>query len=194
MQIAALVGAFRRAAELCGRNDPVWEFHNESESVGRAVIQVPVDVAFFAVFFNSPDGYRAMFRRGRRVGSATNAALVDSVSSILAGALADSVEVATIRNSSDGPTLMGRITLPRSTFLRSLDPSLAKVWYATSDVRPGGIGRLSPGVSSEKIDVGLTYPWAKTVQDPGNCSIEVKGAFVASCVSTPDVKFTVSGG
>jgi hypothetical protein len=66
--------------------------------------------------------------------------------------------------------------------LRSLDPSLAKVWYSTSEIGPTGeIRLLSTGMSDRKIDVGLPNHWVEICQDSNDCIIEVKGAFVGSC-------------
>jgi len=55
------------------------------------------------------------------------------------------------------------------------------VWYSTAVVNPAGYLRLLPsGISGEKVNVGLENPWMKICQKPGDCVIEVKGAFVGS--------------
>ena len=80
-EIASLAAELRSAAEASNPSVPVWELWDESPTVGRAAIQVEVTADVFDWFFNSPEGYRAMFRRGRRVGCAANAALIDVVTS-----------------------------------------------------------------------------------------------------------------
>lgn len=66
--------------------------------------------------------------------------------------------------------------------MRSLDPSLTKVWYSTAEIVPKGEIRLLPtGVSNQKIDVGLPDNWAEIFQNRHDCIVEVKGAFVGSC-------------
>jgi hypothetical protein len=177
-QIASLVSGLRSALELADSSVLVWELHDNSQSVGRAAIQVRVGHDFFEQFFNSCDGYRAMFRRGRRIGSAANAALIDMFLSVLSHRLPVSVETVLVRKVGDTLQLAGRKTIDRSTFLRSLDPSLAKVWYATAEIGFENIRPVSFGVSGGKIDVGLDYPWKRIEQDPADCIIEIKGAFV----------------
>jgi len=160
---------------------PAWELLKSSESLGRAVVQIPVGAEFFEEFFNSAVGYRAMFRRGPRIGSAANATLIDIVRSRLDGTMAESFQANLIRISANIPQFVGHRNVARSTFLRSLDPSLAKIWYATSEICSSRVRQLSFGISESKIDVGLEHPWRKIQQDPGDCIIEVKGAFVGSC-------------
>jgi hypothetical protein len=193
-EISSLADGLRAALEKRNWSAPVWELWDESPSVGRAAIQVPVIEEIFEWFFNSPEGYRAMFRRGRRVGGAANAALIDVVVSILAKTVTESIDALLVKKVGDTLHLAGRQEISRSTFLRSLDPSLAKVWYATQEISPEGIRWLSSGVSGSKIDVGLEHPWNKIQQGPGNCVIEVKGAFVGSCglfqVKDPELRAT----
>jgi hypothetical protein len=142
---------------------------------------MPVTVELFERFFNSPQGYRAMFRRGRRIGSAANAPLIDGLVSVLGKTMPESIDAVLVKQVEDVLNITGRQDIPRSTFLRSLDPSLAKVWYATQEISSENIRWLSSGISGSKIDVGLEYHWNKIEQDPGDCHIEVKGAFVGSC-------------
>lgn len=178
----ALLGAdLRSALESVNRIAPIWELWDDSQSVGRAVVQVPVGTELFEKFFNSSNGYRAMFRRGRRIGSATNAGLIDVVRSLLSSHLPKSIGAILVRKVRDGLQLAGHQNMPLSTFLRSLDPSLAKVWYATEEITSESIRWLSSGVSDSKIDVGLEHTWSKIEQNAGDCIIEVKGAFVGSC-------------
>jgi hypothetical protein len=179
-EISSLTTELGSALET-NRSVLVWELWDESQSVGRAALQVPVAVELFERFFNSPKGYRAMFRRGRRVGSAANAALIGGVVSVLGRTLPESIDAVLVKKVGDLLHLAGRQDVPRSTFLRSLDPSLAKIWYATQEISSENIRWLSSGVSGSKIDVGLEYAWNKIQQDPGNCVIELKGAFVGSC-------------
>jgi hypothetical protein len=193
-EIASLASGLHSALELAGRRVPVRELCDNSQSVGRAVVQTRVRPEFFEQFFNSCRGYRAMFRRGRRIGGAANAALIDIVLSHLSHHLPESVETLLVRKVGDTLQLAGRATIDRSTFLRSLDPSLAKVWYATEEISSKDIRWLSSGLSESKIDVGLEHTWTKIQQDPGDCIIEVKGAFVGSCglfqVKDPEVRAT----
>ena len=181
-EISTLVSSLRVALEQVGGINPIWELSDRVPSVGRSVVQIRVSAEFFEAFFNSSTGYRAMFRRGRRIGSLANSALVDAVQSMLVPSLPDMVDAHLIKGGLNGPEWAGCTAIPRSTFLRSLDPSLAKVWYSTAEVRSNGQIRGLPfGVSDEKIDVGLSYQWAEVRQDAEDCIIEVKGAFVGSC-------------
>lgn len=181
-EVSALVSNLCAALEQVVGIQPIWELSDQLPSVGRSLVQVRVTPELFETFFNSPIGYRAMFRRGPRTGSATNAALVDAVQSRLLAVLPETVDAHLIRNGSDGPERIGRTAIPRATFLRSLDPSLAKVWYSTAEVGLNGeIRRLPFGLSDAKIDVGLSYQWTEIRQDAQDCIIEVKGAFVGSC-------------
>ena len=193
-EISSLATELRSALEMGNRSAPVWELWDQSPSVGRAVIQVPVAPEFFERFFNSPNGYRAMFRRGRRTGGAANAALIDMVISVLSGTLPKSIDALLVRKVGDTLQLAGRQNILRSIFLRSLDPSLAKIWYATQEISSENIRWLSSGVSDRKIDVGLEHSWSKIQQDSGDCVIEVKGAFVGSCglfqVKDPELRAT----
>ena len=178
-EISALVLGLSAAIQQADTIEPIWELSDQFPSAGRAVVQVSVEPEFFATFFNSSAGYRAMFRRGPRIGSATNAALVSIVHSALAIAVPETVNVHVIKT---GPEWVRREAISRSTFLRSFDPSLAKVWYSTSEIGPTGeIRRLSTGMSDRKIDVGLPNHWVEICQDSNDCIIEVKGAFVGSC-------------
>lgn len=177
--ISALVSRVTLALKEAEPVDPIWEISDKSASVGRAVVQFHVGSDLFEAFFNSPTGYRAMFRRGPRIGSATNAALVASLNELLAGTLPETVTAHVIEF---GLKWKGPKTVPRSEFLRSLDPSLAKVWYSTAEIRSTGEIRLMPtGVSEGKIDVGLAYEWAEIRQNPDDCILEAKGAFVGPC-------------
>jgi len=181
-EIMAVVSGFRAALDRVDRIEPIWELSEKPSSVGRSVIQVRVTPEFFADFFNSSTGYRGMFRRGPRIGNATNAALVDVVRSRLSTALADTVDALLVRGGMQQPELDGRRAIPRSTFMRSLDPSLAKLWYCTAEVHAsGGIRILPSGIESGAIDVGLPDKWAAIRLDDGDCIIEMKGAFVGSC-------------
>jgi hypothetical protein len=179
-EISSLATALRSALETSDKSIPVWELWSDSSSVGRATIQVPVSSPLFDQFFNSSKGYRAMFRLGRRVGSAANAVLIDMVISFLSGTLPESIDVLVVKKAGNALHLAGRQNILRSVFLRSLDPSLAKVWYASQEISADNIRWLSSGVSDTKIDVGLEYAWKRIHQDPGDCVIEVKGAFVGS--------------
>ena len=85
-----------------------------------------------------------------------------------------------VRKVGDTLELAGSRSIDQSTFLRSLDPSLAKVWYATSEISLKSIRQLSFGLSEAKIDVGFEHHWVRIEQDSGNRIIEVKGAFVGT--------------
>jgi len=174
--ISALVSQVSLALKDAESIEPIWETSDKSASVGRAVLQFRVRSDLFEAFFNSSTGYRAMYRRGPRIGSATNAALVASVNELLSGTLAETMAVHVVEF---GPKWKGRTTVSRSGFLRSLDPSLAKLWYSTAEVRSTGEIRLLPtGMSDGKIDVGLAYDWAEIRQNPDDCILEAKGAFI----------------
>lgn len=180
-KVSALVSSLCAALEQLRGIEPIWELSDQLPSVGRSVVQVPVTPELFETFFNSSIGYRAMFRRGPRIGSATNAALVDAVRSRLLASLPETVDAYLIKGGSDGPERIGHTALSRETFLRSLDPSLAKVWYSTAEIGLNGeIRRLPFGVSDGKIDVGLSSHWTEIHQDAQDCIIEVKGAFVGT--------------
>jgi hypothetical protein len=177
--ISALVSRLCVALGQVDPVEPIWELSERFASVGRSVVQVRVSQELFETFFNSSNGYRAMYRRGPRIGNATNAALVAAVQSMLSTSLSETVDAHVIKV---GPEWVGHTAIQRSTFLRSLDPSLAKVWYSTAEIRPTGEIRLLPtGISDRKIDVGLACHWAEIRQDASDCIIEVKGAFVGSC-------------
>ncbi len=177
--ISTLVSHVSLALKEAESLSRIWEVSEKWPSVGRAIVQFRVSTQLFEAFFNSAIGYRAMFRRGPRIGSATNAALVASLDELLSGSLPEAV---TAHLVEIGPKWIGRTTVPKSEFLRSLDPSLAKVWYSTAEVRPNGEIRLMPtGVSDRKIDVGLEYDWAEIRQNPEDCVLEAKGAFVGPC-------------
>lgn len=178
-EISALVSGLIGALKQVNAIEPIWELSDKFSSVGRSVVQVHVEPEFFATFFNSSAGYRAMFRRGSQIGSATNAALVSAVRSALEMRLPETANAHVIRT---GPKWVRREPIARSTLVRSLDPSLAKVWYSTAEVVPKGEIRLLPtGVSDRKLDVGLPEHWVEILQNPRDCIIEVKGAFVGSC-------------
>ena len=193
-EISSLATELASVLEMGNQSVLFWELLDESPSVGRAALQIPVGVELFERFFNSANGYRAMFRRGRRVGSATNAALIDGLITVLGRALPESVDAILVKKMGELLHLAGRQNVSRSTFLRSLDPCLAKIWYATQEISSENIRWLSSGVSGSKIDVGLEYTWHKIQQDPGNCLIEVKGAFVGSYglfqVKDPELRAT----
>ena len=191
-EIMALVSGFRAALDRVDCIEPIWELSENLPSVGRSVVQVRVTPEFFADFFNSSTGYRGMFRRGPRIGNATNAALVDVVRSTLSTVLADTVDACLVRGGTQ-LELIGRTGIPRSTFLRSFDPSLAKLWYCTAEVSASdGIRFLPFGIESGAIDLGLSEKWAAIRLDDGDCIIEVKGAFVWSCglfqIKDPEVR------
>lgn len=171
----------------------VWELCHEFPSAGRAVVQIPVTHDFFERFFNTSVGYRAMFRRGRRIGYATNAAIINRLVSLFERTQPESIDVILVIKSGDTLSVAGRISILRSVFIRSLDPSLAKVWYATQKISFEQISWLSSGISGGgKIDVGLSHPWNRIEQEPGDCFIELKGAFVGSCglfqIKDPEIR------
>ena len=156
--------------------EPTWEVSEKCPSAGRAVVQFRVSQEVFDIFFNSSVGYRAMFRRGPRIGTFTNAAIIAAVNDQLSRSMSETVTAHVIES---GPKWKRRITIARSDFLRSLDPSLAKLWYCTAEVVPHGDIRLMPtGVSDSRIDVGLAHTWAEIRQDPEDCILEAKGAFL----------------
>jgi len=175
--ISALVSRVSLALREAEPLNPIWELSDTSASVGRAVVQFRVGSDLFDAFFNSSIVYRAMFRRGPRIGSATNAAIIASVKELLSSTLPETVTAQLIEF---GPRWKGSTTVPKSEFLRSLDPNLAKIWYSTAEVRSSGEIRAMPtGVSDGKINVGLAYDWAEIRQNPDDCVLEAKGAFVA---------------
>lgn len=177
--ISALVSDVSQAFKDAEPVNPIWEVSEKCPSVGRSVVQFRVSPELFEAFFNSSIGYRAMFRRGPRIGSASNAALVASVKELLSGSLPETVTAHLIEF---GPKWNGRTPVAKAEFLRSLDPSLAKLWYSTAEVRPDGAIRFMPtGVSDGKINVGLAHDWAEIHQDPEDCILEAKGAFVGPC-------------
>jgi len=185
-QVAADISKFAsRCGDALQTGDApvaVWELSQCLPSIGRAVVQIHVGAEMFHEFFNSSAGYRAMFRLGPRVGCAANATIVCSVRDALSGKLPNSLHAHVIALGDDGPRHAGRQVLDRATFLRSLDPSLAKVWYSTAVVgADGSIRRLPFGVSEDKIDVGLPNPWAAICQSPADCVLELNGAFVGPC-------------
>ena len=174
--ISDLVTGLRAELGRANRVTLFWDLLKENPSFGRSGLHLHVSQEFFETFFNSAIGYRAMFRRGPRVGSTANAAIIDAVRSALSASLGDAVEVHQI---GFGPEWIGRVTISRSTFLRSMDPSLAKIWYSTAEICLNGTIRPLPfGVADTKIDVGLPHLWAEIRQDAPDCFIEVKGAFV----------------
>lgn len=176
-QVTALVSGLRAALEALDTIQPVWELSDKLPTAGRSVVQFHVTSTFFETFFNSPAGYRAMFRRGPWIGCAANAALVREALSVLTERLPESLHVHVIKNP--GPEWVEYRTLARSEFLRSLDPSLTKVWYSTSEIEPNGTIRPLPfGVTEDKFDVGLPYEWVELRQDEQDCIIELKGAFI----------------
>jgi hypothetical protein len=176
-EITALASGLRTSVEHLDRIQFVWELFDQQPSVGRSVVQVHVSSTFFETFFNSPVGYRAMFRRGPYIGSATNGALLREVLSVLSPRLPESLNVPVIKNP--GPEWVEHYRLARSEFLRSLDPCLAKLWYSTAEIRADGTIRSLPyGVIDGKIDVGLSYHWAEIRQNEQDCIIEIKGAFI----------------
>jgi len=174
--ISALISDVGIALRNADPLDPIWEVSEKCPLAGRSVVQIRVSATLFESFFNSSKGYRAMFRRGPRIGSVANAALVASVKDRLSKTLPDSVTAHLIEF---GPTWIGRTTVSKLEFLRSFDPALAKIWYSTAEVAPSGEIRLMPtGTSEGKIDVGLPHACAEIRQDPEDCILEAKGAFI----------------
>ena len=100
-EISALVSGLSAALEQANAIEPIWELSEQFPSVGRSVVQVHVEPEFFATFFNSSVGYRAMFRRGPRIGSATNAALVSTVRSALMVRLPETANAHVIRTGPE---------------------------------------------------------------------------------------------
>lgn len=175
-EIASLVSSMCTAFQQSACIEPIWELFTCDESVGRVVVQFPVSAELFDSFFNGHFGYRGFFRQGPWTGTVVNSLIISEIKSALAPKLSETVQAHVLKA---GPRLDGKVTLERSTLLRSLDPNLAKVWYSTAVVTSAGELRLLPsGVSAEKINVGLREPWMKIIQEPGDCVIEVKGAFV----------------
>lgn len=188
--VAILANSLHTAFQRSGCFEPIWEVLEADESIGRSVLQFHVSSTLFDKFFNSPLGYRGFFRQGPWLGSAVNALIVAEIKSALLPRLSERVVAHVLKV---GPKLAGCITLERSCFLRSLDPSLSKIWYSTAVVNSTGSLRLLPsGVSGEKLNVGLQEQWMKVCQDPTDCVIEVKGAFVGACglfqVKDPEVR------
>jgi hypothetical protein len=174
--ISDLVSRVSSALKAVESLTPLWEISEKYPSAGRSVIQFRVTPELFDLFFNSSAGYRAMFRRGPRIGGATNAALVASINELLSHALPEPVAAQLIEF---GPKWKGQIGVQKADFLRSLDPSLAKVWYCTAEVESSGRIRVMPtGVSDAKIDIGLVHEWVEIRQTRGDCMLEAKGAFV----------------
>jgi hypothetical protein len=153
-QIESIARGLRSALALPDSSTLIWELQENSQSVGRSGVQVRTGHDFFEKFFNSCGGYRAMFRRGRRIGSAANAALIDTLVSVLSSRLPESVETVLVRKVGDTLQLAGRECVDRSKFLRSLDPSLAKVWYATAEITWGDIRQLSFGSPKARSMLG----------------------------------------
>lgn len=187
--IAEVAGAISELAGRCCNSlptgkalVPIWELSACLPSAGRSVIQMRPSAEFFDAFFNSSVGYRAMFRRGPRVGCAANAMIVEAIQSALSKVLSKSIQVHMIKPNDDGLEHAGHQEMDSSNFLRSLDPSLSKVWYATAEIGEDcNIRSLPFGVSTDKIDVGLPNHWAAIYQDAEDCVLEVKGAFVGPC-------------
>ena len=176
--ISALASRVSLALKQAKSLEPIWEIADESPAVGRAAVQFRVDPDLFHSFFNSATGYRAMFRRGHRVGTFTNALLVAWLNDVLAGSLPEAVTAHLVQR---GPKWRGRTKIKRSDFLRSLDPSLAKIWYCTAEIRSNGdIRQLPTGASDARINVGLAYEWMEIRQRAEDCLLELKGAFVGA--------------
>ncbi len=189
-EIASLVSSVCSEYKKCALFEPIWEVFTNDESIGRAVVQFTVGAELFDLFFNHPLGYRGFFRRGPWMGTAVNSLIICEIKLALATKISDQVQAHVLKC---GPTVHGEVRLERSTFLRSLDPSLSKVWYSTAAVTSTGeLCRLPSGVSAERIDVGLQETWMKIAQESSECVIEVKGAFVGKSglfqVKDPEIR------
>lgn len=176
--IDSLVSSLGAAFEAVQRFEPVWELLEADETVGRSVLQFRVDAELFDLIFNAPLGYRGMYRLGPWIGASVNGLIVAELKAAAAARIPRVLKAHILRS---GPSLAGRKDIDSTTYLRSLDPSLSKVWYCTAAICFDGHLRLLPsGVSEQRLEVGRSYPWAVLTQSPADCIIEVKGGFVGS--------------
>lgn len=175
---AGRIAAELTTAVLAGNIEVLWERSDLASGASRAAIQFKVSPELFDEFFNSPAGYRGMFRQDTYVGTCSNAVIIDVISGALANLLPEKFNAHDIGGEF---VPSGRVSIEKTVFLRSLEPWLAKIWMCTVAILANGERRsLSLGVGHERIDVGLQHNWPAVCREPEDCILEVKGAFVAS--------------
>jgi hypothetical protein len=146
-----------------------WEVSDSDGSHHRALIQFPVAPDLFDWFFNARTGYRAHFRAHPDCGLSFNADVVRALRDRLRRRLPSSVSAVRVDRALN---VLGEVPVPRTDFVRSLDPALAKFWAGT--VAIGG-GYRGLGVSGPKIRVGLDRWPARYMV--GRTWLDLKGAF-----------------
>ena len=103
----------------------------------RAIIQVKVDPNLYDWFFNSRTGYRAQFWISADAGAAFNTEIIEVLRDFLTRHLPQRLVVRLIwakrikisaHEESREDYDIGDKTVPRGSVVRSLDPSVSKVW------------------------------------------------------------------
>jgi hypothetical protein len=202
----ALISALTHALDQAQRNGAirlVIDSKRESFESFRAMTQFTVHRDLYDWFYNARTGYRAAFWRDPMIGIEFNHRIVAALAGILAERLSDDVTVRAIQIIETNDTSRedrdrGRKLVQRDSFIRSLDPSVAKVWICERLHRNEG-GRIDdiglPVFREARDGPKLIVPrWASAVisqgDDPGfgllaprpseeYCWLDFKGGVIA---------------
>lgn len=183
----------------------------------RAIIQFKVDPNLYDWFFNARTGYRAQFLTSPDASAAFNTKIIEVLRNVLDRHLPQNVVVRRIRTvrSKTGPCEesredydIGAKTLPRGSIVRSLDPSVSKIWIGErlmenkcGQLPDIGFATLREAAQGPKLRVPV---WEDAVNpltcgDPGEglrapyplpeCAwLDLKGGFVRSDGSVKQLK------
>ena len=214
--VAALAEALEKAVE---RGDVRYGLDSLDDQFVecRAIIQFKVDPDLYDWFFNARTGYRARYWISADAGAAFNTEITEALWGFLTRRLPQLLGVRLIRakrikisahEDSREDYDIGDKTVPRGSIVRSLDPSVSKVWIGERlmENKCGrlpdiGFATLREAARGPKLRVPL---WRDAVNpltrgDPGEglrapyplpeyAWLDLKGAFVGSDGSVKQLK------
>jgi hypothetical protein len=141
------------------------------------VVQFPIGEELFDLFFNARTGYRAQFRYGWENGAAENAHLVTVLRTEIEACRQVQFSCRRLSQSFDD---VGAMTAALQDIVKSLDPTLSKVWVCDRLIRKGG-GLQDLNVSRSEPDLVFNNkcePWRSLCADESNAWLDLKGAFM----------------
>lgn len=105
----------------------------------RAIVQFEIDSDIYDWFFNARTGYRAQFWVSPETGTNFNRNIISALKILLETKLPQDVEVRLIQSAFDGHSRedydVGGDTVPRDSIIKSLDPSVSKIWICERKIR-----------------------------------------------------------
>lgn len=151
-----------------------WEESGDCPGHHRATLQVWAGEALFNQFFNGRSGYRAAFWQHYKCGLRMNNIIINEARRSIVGKMPKILTCVTL---GIGGVAGDSVAVVRSTFLASLEPYVAKVWWCENLIQDERrIEQLLPSLTGG----GRAGPklWPTVEADDTKAWLEIKGRFL----------------